>query len=134
MAIAYLYSEPDAHNARDLFGFSIDKIPYLFEKDGNGTVTAILDFDGEEVAKYVYDDCFVTEVLGPDGKGGWEEKSHDPAFIGNINKMRFFGYYYDEESGLYYCGRYYDAEREVFADGIGYAGQDNDYQGRIGQI
>ena len=44
-------------------------------------------------------------------------------FIGNVNPIRYRGYYYDEESGLYYLqSRYYDPEvgRFINADEIDY--------------
>ena len=36
---------------------------------------------------------------------------YDVDFIGNINPIRYRGYYFDKETGLYYCNsRYYSPE------------------------
>ena len=53
---------------------------------------------------------------------GVENTSDD--FIGNINPIRYRGYYYDKETNLYYLiSRYYDPEigRFISPDHIGYA-------------
>ena len=52
---------------------------------------------------------------------GTENTSDD--FIGNINPIRYRGYYYDRETNLYYLiSRYYDPEigRFINNDSIGY--------------
>ena len=57
------------------------------------------------------------EVL--DGNGN---KNTSETFIGNINPIRYKGYYYDKESNMYYCqSRYYVPEwcRWLNADSIG---------------
>ena len=48
---------------------------------------------------------------------------YDVDFIGNINSIRYRGYYFDKETGLYYCNsRYYSPElcRWISADSIDY--------------
>ena len=43
------------------------------------------------------------------------------SFIGNINPIRYRGYYYDTDLGLYYLqSRYYDPETGRFVNGDGY--------------
>ncbi len=57
-------------------------------------------------AEYIYDawgNCKVTDSSGKE----ITLQSH----IGNINPFRYRGYYYDVETGLYYCNsRYYSPE------------------------
>ena len=51
------------------------------------------------------------------------QESEDPEFIGNVNPIRYRGYYYDTETKLYYLkSRYYDPEicRFINADDIDY--------------
>jgi len=60
--------------------------------------------------KYRYDAWGRCTVLNPDGT-----VNTDPTFIGNINPIRYRGYYYDTETGLYYLqSRYYDPETGRF--------------------
>ena len=55
------------------------------------------------VAIYNYDAYGNTTVLNPDGT-----ENTSSSFIGHINPFRYRSYYYDEESGYYYCNhRYY---------------------------
>ena len=82
---------------------------YLFRKNMFGDVTHIYNESGEVVGKYsytAYGEC--TVELDVDG-------------IASDNAIRYRGYYYDEETNLYYLKtRYYDAElgRFMTIDGI----------------
>lgn len=39
------------------------------------------------------------------------------SIIGEVNKVRLYSLYYDEETGYYYCnGRFFDAKRGIFVD------------------
>ena len=70
------------------------------------------------LARYVYDAWGNHKVLNPDGT-----ENTSSTFIGNINPLRYRGYYYDSDLGLYYLiTRYYDPEigRFISADGIEY--------------
>lgn len=100
-----------------LDGFTLNGQQYYFQKDENQTVTAILDSYGSTVATYEYKDGIVYQVFGLDSNGEWVDKSDDPNFIGNLNMIRLYSYYYDSESGLYYSDRYYDSVHERFVDG-----------------
>ena len=58
------------------------------------------------VANYTYDAFGNHKVYDAD----WNENT-TPNFIGNINPIRYRGYYYDTETSLYFVqGRYYDTE------------------------
>ena len=64
-----------------------------------GDVIGILDANGAEIATYAYD--ALGKVLSVGGN----------TTIGNLNPIRYRGYYYDTETGLYYLNsRYYDPE------------------------
>ena len=78
---------------------------YYYETNLQGDVTAIVDGNGEIVAYYNYDAW---------GKDLSEEDSNSVIVvntIGTLNPLRYRGYVYDTETGLYYLQtRYYDPE------------------------
>ena len=83
---------------------------YYYRKDIRGDIINILDNNGNVVVKYVYDAWGNHKVLDA---AGTENTSDD--FIGNINPIRYRGYYYDTETNLYYLiSRYYDPETGRF--------------------
>ena len=91
---------------------------YLFRKDAQGNIIGILDTNGNLVVKYVYDAWGNHKVLDADGN-----EITDSYHIGRINPYRYRGYYFDEETGLYYLqSRYYDPETGRFlnADTVEY--------------
>ena len=91
---------------------------YYYRKDIRGDIINILDNNGNIVVKYVYDAWGNHKVLDA---AGTENTSDD--FIGNINPIRYRGYYYDTETNLYYLiNRYYDSEtgRFISPDDISY--------------
>ena len=91
---------------------------YVYRKDIQGNICAILDSTGNVVVEYKYDAWGNHAVLNASG-GDIEEGTH----IGNLNPFRYRGYYYDTETGLYYLkSRYYDPEtgRFISIDGISY--------------
>ena len=79
---------------------------YLFLKNIQGDVTAIVNSAGTVMARYTYD-SWGTVLSITDGNGN--SIVNNPNHIGNINPIRYRGYYYDTESSLYYLNsRYYD--------------------------
>ena len=91
---------------------------YYFQKNLQGDVARIYDGNGSLVAQYVYDAWGNHKVLNANGT-----EMTDESFIGKVNPIRYRGYYYDEETGLYYLqSRYYDPEvgRFINADDIDY--------------
>ena len=88
---------------------------YLFNAQGD--ITGIVDSNGQKVVEYTYgawgDITAITGTLADT--------------VGQINPIRYRGYYYDAESGFYYVSsRYYDPEvgRFINADDIDYLGAD----------
>ena len=70
------------------------------------------------MVRYVYDAWGNHAVLGTDGND-----ISDANHIGILNPFRYRGYFYDEETGLYYLkSRYYDPEvgRFITIDGVSY--------------
>ena len=83
---------------------------YLYRKNLFGDITGIIDESGALVYEYTYS-AF--------GKSDRDEETG----IGAKNPFRYRGYYYDDETGLYYLkSRYYDPEtgRFITIDDISY--------------
>ena len=81
---------------------------YTYRKNIQGDVIAILDLNGNTVAKYIYD-SWGKCIAVTDGNGN--DVSANLNHIANVNPFRYRGYYYDNETGFYLTGtRYYDPE------------------------
>lgn len=83
-------------------GFTLNNTAvYLYLKNLQGDIVGIVDENGTTVVKYTYDAWGKpTSVTGTMA-----------STIGEINPLRYRGYYYDSESGYYYVQtRYYDPE------------------------
>ena len=96
---------------------------YYFLKNLQGDVVALVNMQGDVVARYTYD-AWGNLLYIFDGSGNMVT---DPNHIANQNPIRYRGYYYDTESGLYYLNsRYYDpvTGRFINADGYVSTGQD----------
>ena len=84
---------------------------YYFQRNLQGDVEAIYDLGGNLKAKYIYDawgNCTISS------------ETTDYA-VANANPIRYRGYYYDDETGLYYLqSRYYDPEWGRFLNADSY--------------
>ena len=74
---------------------------YYYQKNLQGDIIGIVDSDNVEVVTYSYDAWGkLLSISGPLA-----------STVGEANHLRYRGYYYDTESGLYYLqSRYYDPE------------------------
>ena len=84
---------------------------YIVRCTLSGDVDQIYDTKGSLLARYIYDTWGNTlSVTDASGKA-----ITDPLHIANINPIRYRGYYYDAETGLYYLqSRYYDVVTKRF--------------------
>lgn len=95
-----------------LYGLSYENVDYYYLRNTQGDITSLITKDGIEVARYTYDawgNHVVTNLNDDD--------------IGDLNPFRYRGYYYDNETKLYYLNaRYYDPEigRFISQDNISY--------------
>jgi len=81
-------------------------LTYYFQYNARGDVTSFTDQWGTVVARYTYDP-WGNPLTITDGSGN--DVSNNPAHRANTNPIRYAGYRYDAESGLYYLlARYYD--------------------------
>ena len=110
----FLYDENNM-----LYGFIKDNTEkYLYIRDNLQNIIAITTLSGEIVVKYTYDAW--GKLLSTTGSLA--------STIGALNPFKYKGYYYDQESGMYYCkSRYYvpDWCRWLNADNFNYLEFDN---------
>ena len=89
---------PIYDNEESVCGILYNNVSYYFIKNLQGDVISIVNKDAQTVARYSYDAWGVCTV------------TQNSAGIATINPFRYRGYYYDEETGLYYLqSRYYAA-------------------------
>ena len=96
----------------------MDGKDYLLRRNLLQDVTHIYDVDGNLCAMYRYDAWGNHKVYD---EFGVENSNVD--FIGNINPIRYRGYYFDKETQLYWVSsRYYSPElcRWISPDSIEY--------------
>ncbi len=98
-------------------GFQYGGNTYYYNKNIFGDVIGIFDTNLNTVVTYAYDSW--GKLLSIKSANG-VDVTNNTSGIGYINPIRYRGYYYDNETGLYYLqSRYYDPEvgRFVNADG-----------------
>ena len=85
--------------------------------NSRGDVENIYNGVGNLIAHYTYDSWGnVISVTNASGKA-----ITDPTHIGNVNPIRYRGYYYDTETGYYYLqSRYYNPQVGRFLNADGY--------------
>lgn len=91
---------------------------YLYRKNAQGDIIAILDNECKIVVKYIYDAWGNHVVVDNEGN-----EITNASHVGNKNPLRYRGYYYDVETKLYYCKtRYYSSElcRWISIDSVQY--------------
>ncbi len=94
-------------------------VTYYYILNLEGDVVALADRSGAIVAQYTYDP-FGKPLTVEDGSNRPVES--DPGHIANRNPLRYRGYYYDRETGLYYLqSRYYDPAICRFINADAYA-------------
>lgn len=99
-------------------GFVMDGVPYLFLYDDDYEyVIGIANESGQQVVQYEYSDGIVSQIMEKTRTETWEDVTDDLTSIGNINRIRYRGYYYDEETGWYFGERYFDSVNDRFVDG-----------------
>ena len=111
-----------AYDASGLASITYNGTLYFVQKNFQGDIVALVDQNGNVVAKYVYDAWGNGKVCNASGT-----ENTSSSFIGNINPFRYRGYYYDVETGLYYLQtRYYEprAGRFLNADSVDFIAPD----------
>ena len=94
---------------------------YLYEKNIQGDVVAVYEYDGDLVVRYAYN------AWGAVSETEYGSEYCEESFEVLCNPFRYRGYYYDTETDLYYLNsRYYDPAvgRFLNADGVDFLGTD----------
>ena len=95
---------------------------YYYRKNAEGDITHLYSQGGDLLARYEYNAWGEVRVYNRNGSDITEGSNYANE-IGRINPIRYRGYYYDEDTKLYYLiNRYYDPEvgRFINADDIKY--------------
>ena len=103
--------------------FTYNGTRYFYVFNAQNDITHLVDDTGNVVASYIYDAWGNHQVFDASGV---ENTNAD--FIGNINPIRYRGYYFDVETNLYYLNsRYYDPEvgRFISLDAVDYLAPDS---------
>jgi RHS repeat-associated protein len=92
-----------------MLGFTLNGVPYFYLRNLQGDVVGVYDANGVVRARYEYDAW---------GKivDFWQDDGYN---VGEANPIRYRGYYWDAETGYYYCqSRYYNPQwcRWISAD------------------
>lgn len=104
-----------------LVGFILNHVQYYYVTNLNGDIVAITDANGNLVAKYTYDIWGNVLDIEP-----FEKDNEEQLNVARLNPFRYRGYYYDNESGLYYCNsRYYSPELCRFITPLDYSSIDS---------
>ena len=106
----FLYDE-----SGNAYSFVYNGTQYYYVRNLQGDVVKILNISGAVVASYTYD--------------AWGKVTSSGS-IGQINPIRYRGYYYDTDMGFYYLqSRYYDpvVKRFINADDVSLLGANGDF-------
>ena len=101
-----------------VIGFIYNNNYYFYKYDLLGNINYLIDSNGNIIVKYKYDSYGNHKIFDNN-----DNEISDEHNIGYINPIRYKGYYYDNETGLYYLkARYYDpkASRFISPDSIEY--------------
>ena len=111
------------YNGDAPIGFELNETQYFYLTNLSGDVVGITDADGNLIAKYSYDEW--GKLLSIETA---EDSNAEQLAIAEANPLRYRGYYYDNETGMYYLqSRYYNPElcRFISADGFEYVAATN---------
>ena len=100
-----------------IFGFNYQNVDYYYLRNILNDIVAIIDKNGNEVARYEYDAWGNHQVINLTSDN-----------IGDVNPFRYRSYYFDIETQLYYLNsRYYDPEigRFISQDNYSYLDSEN---------
>ncbi len=105
--ISYLYGKNDLQE-EICTGLLYNGKTYWYGYDEEGRINYILDEVGNYICEYVYNEGVAPAVYEFTDTG--VKLNESLWFIGNVNPLRYYGWYYDQEIMCYYLGKgvYYD--------------------------
>ena len=106
--LVFVYDENGSPLCFDLYsGSNTTSVRYYYVTNLQGDVVRLINSNNATIADYTYDAW--GKLLGVTDANGNAITSE--YHIANINPLRYRGYFYDIETGLYYVSsRYYDPE------------------------
>lgn len=105
----------------EYLGFDYNGTKYYYVKNVQGDVVGLTDASGNIIAYYVYDAW---------GKPCYTRCLPANRAIADLNPIRYRGYYYDTDLGMYYLqSRYYDPKTGRFINADGYVSTGQGLQG-----
>ncbi len=111
------------YDASGISGFEYQGNTYYYVKNLQGDVIGILDSSYNQIVTYQYD-SWGNPISMVDQNN--QDISTNMNHIGNINSFRYRGYYWDNETKLYYLNsRYYNPEMGRFINADNLLIQDN---------
>ena len=110
----------DYDESGNVYSVNYNNADYYYIRNGQNDITGIIDSSGATVVSYVYDTW--GNLISVSGSMA--------ETLGKANPFRYRGYFFDEESGLYYCqSRYYDPVTSRFLNADGYVNADGSMTG-----
>lgn len=101
--LVYLYDDTGMP-----YGYVYNNATYYYERNAQGDVIGIWNTSGVKIANYTYD--VWGNVLTITDQNG-NDVSNNATHQGNLNPIRYRGYYYDAELNMYWLTtRFYDPE------------------------
>lgn len=89
----------------NLISINVGGTDYYYLRNAQNDIIGLIDTEGTPVVRYTYD----TWGVPKDTTGTLAST------VGKLNPFRYRGYYYDEETGMYYLqSRYYDPKLRRF--------------------
>ena len=119
-SIAYGYNADGKRISKTVNGTTYNGNRYFYLKNAQGDVTGLVNASGTQVVSYTYDPWGA-----PMSTGGTMA-----ATLGAVNPLRYRGYVYDTETGLYYLSsRYYNPVWGRFINADSYASTGQGFDG-----
>ena len=126
--LVYLYDENGApiglqYRNKTYGTYTFDT--YYFEKNLQGDIIAIYTEDGTKIGSYTYDAWGNFTYAYATGATTAQKQ-----IVRTLNPFRYWGYYYDTDTGLYYLqSRYYNPQWGRFLNADGYVNANGDLIG-----
>lgn len=116
--ISYFYEYSEEAGEERYAGFIYDGDTYYYGYNENGRIDYILDSEDNYICSYEYNDSVIPEVYRCENDVFVVDTNEN--FVGNVNPVRYYGWYYDMETEHYYLGGgiYYNARAQLYVSNL----------------